>query len=298
MNYWGKKMLKDFKEKIQHLASMRRPKVMIGLFQGRHSDSIAKSVQRAQREVADVVVVGQYVDGVTENVPAGPDMADIHQKMIETAMRGDIEGIVRGNVEEHGVLRGLKDSFGVNLPENKLRIQCPAAIEDIHGNIFVLGPGSTVWGRNNEEKVMWTDSAIQLLEWLNYKSPKLGFLTSTRQANYKPGGSDNPDLAWSYKTWESAEYLVEYYSKQGYQAKNYEIHVENAVADDCDIICVAEGPLGNAMFRGAFFLGGIKLLGGPRMAIPIPYEDTSQSEQDYFNHFPFLAAMINGKFKK
>ncbi|OGY43119.1 MAG: hypothetical protein A3J62_03395 [Candidatus Buchananbacteria bacterium RIFCSPHIGHO2_02_FULL_38_8] len=286
-------MIKDFKKRIQKLASQRRPKVLIGLYQGRHSESIAESVRRAQREVADVVVVGQTVDGV-ESIPAGPDMADIHKKMIEVVMRGDIEGVIRGNVEEHGLLRGLKDAMKLNIPENELRIQNPCVMEDLQGNIFALGPTSTVWGRNNNEKILWTDSAIRLLNWFDYKSPKLGFLTSTRKANYKKEPTDNPDLAWSWKTWESAEYLVDYYTKKGYRAKNYEIHVEHAVADGCDIICVAEGPIGNGIFRGAFFLGGAKMVAGPRLAMSIPYEDTSQSEQDYFVHFPFVVAMING----
>ena len=218
----------------------------------------------------------------------------IASKMVETVLKGGIEGIIRGNVEEHGLLVGLKEALQLSVPENELRVQNPCLIEDVKGNIVVIGPTSTVWGRNDEEKILWVDSAIKLLQWLGYTSPKLGFLTSTRRANYKRVVSDNPDLLWSYKTWESAEYLVDYYSKQGYRAKNYEIHVEHAVADGCDIICVSEGPIGNGMFRGAFFLGGAKLVGGPRMAMPIPYEDTSQSEQDYFLHFPFVAAMING----
>lgn len=291
-------MLADVKERINKLAAIRRPKVMIGLFQGHHAPSIAESVRRAQKEVADVVVVGQEVDGVFESIPAGPDMADIHKKMIEVAMRGDIEGIVRGNVEEHGLMRGLKDALSMKIDENKLRIQNPSIMEDVRGNKFILGPTSTVWGRNNEEKILWTESAITLLQWLGYDKPKLGFLTSTRKANYKPGGSDNPDLRWSYNTWESAEYLVDYYTKKGYAAKNYEIHVEHAIADGCDIICVAEGPLGNAMLRGAVFIGGASFFASPRVAMAIPYEDTSQSEQDYFAHFPFIAAMINGKIKK
>ena len=270
---------------------------MIGLYQGRHTESIAESVRRAQREVADVIVVGQPVDGVFESIEAGPDMAEIHKKMIEVAMRGDIEGIIRGNVEEHGLLRGMKEALKMDIDETELRIQAPGIIKDVKGNIFVLGPSSTVWGRNNREKILWTDSSIKLLKWLGYESPKLGFLTSTRKANYKPGGSDNPDLDWSWKTWESAEYLVDYYSKKGYQAKNYEIHVEHAITDGCDIICVADGPVGNGIFRGAFFLGGAQLVASPRMAITLPYEDTSQSEQDYFNHFPFVAAMINGNIR-
>lgn len=293
-------MLTNFKERIQKFASLRRPRVLIGLYQRRHSQAIAKSVQRAQKEVADVVVVGQPVEGVYESIPAGPAMEDIHRKMIEVALRGDIEGIVRGNVEEHGLLRGLKEAVNVPLKENELRIQNPSVMEDVRGNVFVLGPTSTVWGRNNQEKILWTDSAITLLEWLGYEKPKLGFLTSTRRANYQNRkiDVDNEDLQWSYRTWESAEYLVDYYTKKGYAAKNYEIHVEHAISDGCDIVCVAEGPIGNGMFRGAMFLGGAKFLASPRMGMPMPYEDTSQSEQDYYPHFPFVAAMINGGLKE
>ncbi len=287
-------MLKDLKQRIAVLAKQRRPKVMIGLYQGRHNEAIAESVWRAQREIADVVVVGQDIDGVFESISAGPDMTEIHKKMVEVAMRGDIEGIVRGNVEEHGLLRGLKEKLSVALSENELRVQNPCVVQDVKGNIFVLGPTSTVWGRNNEEKILWVDSALRLLGWFDYKEPKIGFLTSTRKANYKSGGSNNPDLAWSYRTWENAEYLVEYYSQKGFTAKNYEIHVEHAIADGCDIICMAEGPIGNGMIRGALFIGGADMVAAPRMAMPIPYEDTSQSEQDYFYHFPFVAAMING----
>lgn len=291
-------MIKDIKDRINNLAKIRRPKILIGLFQGRHTDSISESVRRAQREVADVVVVGQKVDGVFESIDVGPEMSEIHKKMVEVAMRGDIEGIVRGNVEEHGLMRGLKEASGLQIEENKLRIQNPSLVEDVRGNIFVLGPTSTVWGRNNEEKIFWTESAITLLGWFGYEKPKLGFLTSTRKANYKPGTSTNPDLLWSWGTWESAEYLVDYYTKKGFEAKNYEIHVEHAIADGCDIICVADGPIGNGMLRGAMFVGGATFFGSPRIAMPMPYEDTSQSEQDYFLHFPFLAAMINGKVKK
>jgi len=289
-------MLKDFKERVAKLAAQRRPKVLIGLYQGRHSKAIAESVRRAHYEVADVLVVGQPVDGVP-SIEAGPEMPAIHTKMIEVIANKQVEGVVRGNVEEHGFLLGLKSTLGQAIAENELRIQCPLVMEDVHGNIFVLGPGSTVWGRNDREKILWVDSCITMLKWFGYDKPKLGFLTSTRKANYKRVETDNPDLLWSYKTWESAEFLVDYYNKKGYSSKNYEIHVEHAIADNCDIICVAEGPIGNGMFRGAMFIGGAKYLASPRMAVPFPYEDTSQSEQDYYAHFPFVAAMINGKMK-
>jgi predicted methyltransferase MtxX (methanogen marker protein 4) len=290
-------MLNDFLERVNRLAVQRRPKVLIGLYQGRHTEAIADSVRRAHATVADVLVVGQPVEGVP-SIEVGPDMAAIHKRMVEVIVSGQVEGVVRGNVEEHGLLIALKDAFKQKIAENELRIQCPLVMKDVRNNIFVLGPGSTVWGRNNEEKILWVDSCLKMLEWFDYKSPKLGFLTSTRKANYKRVESDNPDLLWSYKTWESAEYLVDYYQKKGYTAKNYEIHVEHAIADSCDIICVAEGPIGNGMFRGAMYIGGASYLASPRMAIPFPYEDTSQSEQDFYAHFPFVAAMINGKLTK
>ena len=152
-------MLQDFKEKIQKLASLRRPKVLIGLYQGRHSESIAESVRRAQKEVADVVVVGQPVTGV-ESIEAGSDMKEIHAKMVETVLKGGIEGIIRGNVEEHGLLVGLKEALQLSVPENELRVQNPCLIEDVKGNIVVIGPTSTVWGRNDEEKILGRDRVV------------------------------------------------------------------------------------------------------------------------------------------
>ncbi len=289
-------MLKDLKERIGKLAFQKRPKIIIGLYQKRHTKSIAESVQRAQKEVADVIVVGQAMEGVYKSIEVGPDMKEIHAKMIEIISSGEIDGIVRGNVEEHGLLYGVKDALGMKMDANDLRIQNPGIIEDVNGNVFVLGPTSTVWGRENREKILWTDSAIKMLSWFGYHNPKLGFLTSTRRSNYKRPSIDetNKNLKWSYQTWESAEYLVDKYSQEGFLAKNYEINVEHAVADACDIICVAEGPIGNGIFRGAVLLGGAKLIAAPRIAISIPYEDTSQSEQDYYAHFLFVAAMVNG----
>lgn len=287
-------MLNDFEKKIEELSQRGRSKVVIGLYQGRMTDSIAKSVQKAQKEVADVVVVGACVKGV-ECVKAGPDMKDIHTKMIEVIKRKDIEGVVRGNVEEHGLLRGLKEIYVPSLPENELRIQNPCVIKDLSGKVYVVGPTSTVWGRNDEEKKLWVDSAIKLLKEFGYDKPKLGFLTSIRKANYKRTTVVNENTLWSYKTWESAENLVKYYGEKGYETKNYEIHLEHAVADNCDIICMAEGPMGNALIRGLAFLGGARFLAGPRMALGIPYEDDSQSEQDYYPHIVFANAWVNGK---
>lgn len=287
-------MLKHFKEKVRKLATLRRPKILIGLYRDRMSRAIEKSVQLAQKEIADVTVVGACVSGVN-CIDAGPDMTKIHEKMVEVIKTGEIEGVVRGNVEEHGLLRKLKDYLKPTIPENELRIQNPSLMEDIYGNLFVLGPTSTVWGRNNEEKILWTNSAIKLLNDFGYKKLKIGFLTSIRKANYKKTTVINEDTLWSYKTWEGAEKLVDHYAKKGFEAKNYEIHVEYAIKDGCDIICVAEGPMGNAMFRGAMFLGGAKLLASPRLALGIPYEDDSQSEQDYYPHILFAAAWINGK---
>ncbi len=290
-------MLNDFKQKVESLAKKRRPKIMIGLYQGRMNENIAESIRRAQKEIADLVVVGAPVEGV-ESIEVGPDMTEIHDKMVEIIEKGEVEGVVRGNVEEHGLLRKLMAKYAVGMAENEARIQNPCVMEDINGNVFILGPGSTVWGRNDQEKIYWTDSSIKFLASFGYDKPKLGFLTSIREANYKKTTVENEDTLWSYKTWESAEKLVKYYQDKGFEAKNYEIHVEHAVKDNCDIICVAEGPMGNAMFRGAFFLGGAKLLAGPRMALKIPYEDTSQSEQDYYNHILFAAAWINGNQNK
>jgi len=290
-------MLQDFPNKMQKLVKLGRPKIVIGLYQGRMNDEIAKSVQKAQKELADVVVVGAPVEDVFQSIEAGPEMEEIHDKMVEVIKNGKVDGVVRGNVEEHGLLRKLKTIYTPDMPENELRIQNPSIIEDIHGNRLIIGPTSTVWGRNNQEKIFWVDSAIKFLAEFGYKKPKLGFLTSIRKANYKKTTVENEDTLWSYGTWESAEYLVKYYQKKGYEAKNYEIHVEHAVADNCDIVCVAEGPMGNAMFRGAMFLGGLKILASPRMALGIPYEDDSQSETDYYPHILFATAWVNGKKK-
>ena len=71
-------MLKDFKQRVEVLAKKRRPKVMIGLYQGRHNEAIAESVRRVQREIADVVVVGLAVGGVYESISDGPAMGAIY----------------------------------------------------------------------------------------------------------------------------------------------------------------------------------------------------------------------------
>lgn len=286
-------MIKDFKQKIEKLAKLDRPKIVIGLYPERMTPSIANGIIKAQKEIADIIVVGRCVEGV-ECVKA-QTTDEIHDKMVSIIKDKKVDGVVRGNVEEHGLLRKLGKLFASNIPENELRIQNPGVMEDIKGNIFALGPSSTAFGRSNEEKILWVDSAIKLLNTFGYFKLKLGFLTSIRKANYKKTTVDNEDVRWAYNTWESAEYLVDYYRKKGFETKNYEIHVEQAADDGCDIICVAEGPIGNGIFRGAVLLGGAKLIAGPRMALGIPYEDDSQSEQDYYPHVLFACAWVNGQ---
>jgi len=286
-------MINDFEDKIKKLASLRRPKILIGLWEGRMTKSIERSIVKAQKELADLTVVGVKIKGVS-SIECGPNMSDIHDNMINIIKDKKVEGIVRGNVEEHGLLRKLKLVLRPKMNENDLRIQAPVLIKDLNNNIYLLGPGSTVWGRNDREKKIWVDCCIDFLQNFGYKNPKIGFLTSIRKDNYKKTTVENEDTLWSYKTWESAEKLVKHYRKRGFEANNYEIHIEKAVSDKCDIICVAEGPMGNLAARSLVFLGGAKLLANPRMALGIPYEDDSQSEQDYFPHILFATAWVNG----
>ena len=264
-------------EKILEYAKKKRAKVAIGLV--KTNPEIIASLHRAE-EYADVFVVGEKVDGLKfKFVPeqSNRDTA-VGREMANMLKKGEIDAIVRGNIEAYDCLHEVANLFGHK------KILRTAIIKDQLGREFLLAPAALAEGNSMEER-LWM--ASKMAEFLN----SLGILPKIAVLQIY----DTPVTESIAQSMDEAIYIAEKLKKQGWKVDFVGYAIEKAV-EFCNVIVSRNGIIGNAIWRTITgFKAGQDL--GDFSLIPEVLVDDSKFWDDYFQPILFAVALVNMKKK-
>ncbi len=270
----------NLRQQIEQLANSKKAKIGIGLHTP--TPSIVKSLKRASA-FCDIVVIGKKVPGFKHIAATRKNMEEM---TIKAVLNKKVDALVRGQSDAFLFEDYLSKLGGY---DRKSMLIFELFIDQFDRSFFTTS-GSHPDGWTVRSKKMQVDGLIKVVEGFGLK-PKIGFRTWVRP------GSVGRNFFFD-QTWEQAENLVEHYKKEGYRAKNYNIEIEIAVADGCNIVVFATGAGGNIFSRAllfftknpfvVYFHGGIKEV----------IIQNNRTVQDYYNNFLLGAAMVNSKRKK
>lgn len=278
--------MESIEDQVDDLAKIKKRKIAFGLKE--IDDQILSSLDKA-KEFADIVLITP--DGLKE-VP-GFEVISVknpEEKIASMLVNKEVDGIVRGTIDDFKTLEVYLKLTGIDKDEAEL---LPAIIKDAHNRLLFFYPVSNPVGWDVESKLKGILKIVEFMKKLGFV-PKVGVLIGERHETYARKKEIQEGVVGILnKSYADAEILVEKLKKQGIDAKNYAIEINGAADDGCNIIVPANGMLGNQIVRTIIFLGGGKLLYGPRIALSHPYEDNSRNETDYISHFKFVVAWAN-----
>lgn len=267
----------DLRKKIETLAHKKRAKIGIGLF--KTTPSIIRSLKKSSA-FCDITVIGRKV-AEYKHIPA--TIKNIEQVEIKALQNKKIHALIRGQADAFLFEDWLAKMGGY---DRKSLLLFEFVIDQL-GRSFFTTSGSHPDGWTIRSKKMQVDELLKIVKGFGLK-PKLGFRTLVR-----PGSVGRN---WFFdQTWEQAEYLVEHYTKLGYQAKNYNIEIETAIADGVNLMVFSDGATGNIFSRALLFFTREPFLVYFHAGIKEVIIQNNRTLQDYGNHFLFAAAMVNGK---
>ncbi len=203
-------------------------------------------------------------------------------ELAEALRDGGIDAAVRGNLDSTAAMRAVKNAFSVR------KILRMALLKPVGGPLFFFAPVGVDEGWSVEEKIELIELGGKLMTRLGVE-PKVGILSGGRHGDR----GRHPVVD---RTLSDAEEIVRRAGELGYDVKDCEILIENAI-EDRNMIIAPDGISGNLIFRTLHFLGGGKALGAPILNIDRVFVDTSRAKRSYLDSIA-LASALTGRGKK
>lgn len=265
-----------------------RPRIGFGL--AKPDKEILASLKKSKK-YADIILVGPKA--VSKVIRFKKIISDNpERKLPELLVNGELDGIVRGTIDDFKTFENYQDLVGKNKTKNMIEL---ALLEDAYGRQFFLSDGSNPLGWTKQEKIKSCEGIVEFIKKMGAK-PKIGLITGVRHDTYQRRKSIKIGvIAILNQTYKDAEDIVTYFKKKRIQIKNYAIELNAAVEDGCNIIVPPNGMVGNQIFRALCLIGGGKILTCSRANLSHPYEDNSRCEKDFEPHIRWLVAWINGR---
>lgn len=287
------KKISQFEKIIKERIKLGKPKIGFGL--KKPNRAVIKSLIKSKK-YAEIVLVGpnviKNVKGFQKIISQEPEK-DLATMLFDKKF----EGIVRGTIDDFKTFEAYQVLIGQEKTKEMIEL---GLMEDFYGRQFFISRGSNPLGWSKEEKIKDCEGIIKFMKAELGIKPKIGFITGVRHETYERKKEIKEGVQKILnQTYEDANSIIDYFTKQGIEAKNYAIEIETALKDGCNIVVPPNGMVGNQIFRTLVLIGGGKLLTGSRANLLHPYEDNSRSETDFEPHIKWLVAWINGrKFRK
>jgi len=201
-------------------------------------------------------------------------------EIISGLFNGKIDAAVRGGLGSHTFIKSLKNSL------NKSKFYRLALLETSDGHQFFYAPVGIDEGRTLEDKKEFILKGCDLLRMLKI-TPKVAILSGGR-------ADDKGRDPLVDNTIEIANQLLKHVKKQlNHDIQNYNILIEDAIREKCNLILAPEGMSGNLIYRTLVHLGkgkshGALYLGEDKIII-----DTSRvaPENEYKSALIFASGM-------
>lgn len=278
---------KIFGNNVEKFNELGKVKIAFGLKEP--DEEILKSLE-ISKKLADIILVGpkaiEKVKGFELVIDENPE-----ERLAQMLAKDEIEGIIRGTVDDFKTYETYEKLTG------EAYTFSPAVIEDSIGRQFLLTAASNPDDWDKEQRLKHaSQNAAFLKEW--GVEPRIAVFTGERHETYPRRKHIREGVVGILnKTYEDAEWIVAELEKQGYEAKNWAIDLNPAVAEGYNVICPVNGMVGNQIFRVVLFCGG-KVLTATRLGLSRLYEDNSRTEKDFLFHVKWLNALINKKKSK
>ena len=206
------------------------------------------------------------VEACAKRFPGNVIIYDDADALVDDLVSGKIDAAVRGNMSSSVLLPILKRKLG--LPE----LERIVLLEPKGGRLFCMAPVGIDEGWILEQK---HDLVIKCMPLLK----KLGM--GSRIAIMSGGRCDDKGRnAVVDQTIDDGLALVDILRKEGYDAYDGQILIENIVGD-ADLVIAPEGISGNLIFRIMHFLAGAAAPGAPLINTDKVFIDTSRAKTDY-----------------
>jgi predicted methyltransferase MtxX (methanogen marker protein 4) len=271
-----------FWSKAREFAKLGRPRIAIGL--GSADAAVIESLTKSAI-YADLTVVAPSGVGLLPGFSMF--MSDNPEETLASMLvRGHVDGIVRGTLDDRTTLRAYLALTG------ETDTTCPALFEDPFGRQFFVCPSSNPDGWTKDQRFVEAKATAEFVsEW--GLVPRIAVYTSIRKTSYAAVATEPSAVEEMQRaTFDDADWIVGQLIALGYDARNWEIDLNEAVEDLCNIHVPVNGVVGNQICRTLMFCGG-RMLTATRIGLSRPYEDNSKSERDFSVHIEWLAALIN-----
>lgn len=220
------------------------------------------------------------VEACAARFPGNVIIYDDAESLADDLVSGRIDAAVRGNMSSSVLLPIIKKKLG--LPE----LERVVLLEPKGGRLFCMAPVGIDEGWTLEQKHDLVVKCMPLLK-------RLGM--GTRIAVMSGGRCDDKGRnAVVDQTIDDGLALVDMLRKEGYDAYDGQILIENIVGD-ADLIIAPEGISGNLIFRMMHFLAGAGAPGAPLINTDKVFVDTSRAKTDYTDSI-VLAMKLTERF--
>ncbi|MBU1203204.1 hypothetical protein KKH39_04160 [Patescibacteria group bacterium] len=273
-----------FDQKIEKLLKLRHPKIAFGLDK---PDELILTSLRKSHKYADINIVGpkkiSSIKGFKLNISNNPE-----KKLVEMLVNGEVEGMVRGTIDDFKTYEVYRKLTGENTLANPVLMQLPNKNKIFIA--FVSNPEA--WTK--EDRFSKALITANMMIGFNIK-PRICVLSGVRHDTYKRKRNIKSGIvAKLNKTYSDAQWIVKKLNKERLIVKNWSIDSNIAIEEGYNLLIPPNGMVGNQMFRMILASGG-KLLIGTKLGLSHYYEDNSRTEKDFEFHIKWLVAMINQK---
>lgn len=201
-------------------------------------------------------------------------------ELVNALVEGKVQAAVRGGFSSHSFLKLLKGTLNVS------KFHRLALLETVQGHQFFFAPVGIDEGRSLEEKHYFIKEGSVLLNTLGL-TPRIGILSGGRV-------DDKGRDTLVDETIDLALKVVEIVKKQDeLEIENYNILIEEAIRDGCNLIMSSDGVSGNLIYRTLVHLGSGKSHGALYLGEENTIIDTSRvaPKNEYVSAMIFASGM-------
>ena len=277
---------------ISECLDLGKPRIGFGLRS--LNETVMKSLLRCQK-YAQIVLVGPAAIAGAKGFEVVVD-DEPEKKLARLLFEGNVEGAIRGTLDSLLIRECYSALAGRDMEKDA---ELHALMENTHGCHFFLSTISNPTGWRIEDKIASCEALAHFLKSQLKVKPKVGCLAGLPRDDYLRKKEAREGMQGVLnQTYEDAEIVVAHLNAKGIEAKNYDIEIDAAIRDGCNIVVPQNGMAGSLIFRTLAFLGGGKMLACPTIGFPQPFENNTIGETDFMGHIRWLVSWVNSRKRK
>lgn len=184
------------------------------------------------------------------------------EELLEAILNPQIDCVIRGSLAASKVISQLKSKFP--------NISRATYIKD-DSHEFLIAPVGIDEGNNITERLKIAINCGNFLKKLK-KEPKIAVLSEARAGDYGRSERINRSIDES----KELEKLIK--QNTNFNVENYNILIEQAIRDNCNVLLAPDGIIGNYLFRTLVLVNNWSSFGAVTFGLDKIYIDTSRDQ--------------------